>query len=192
MHELKMKFTGTLFSSTFFSFILFMGLTSVSSAQQDELVPKDKPKLSASHDGFNIQLAAIKPDSIRAFFTGRGFPQDMVNTIAAYCVISTKIENTGNQAFSYNLKKWEYETTNGKRHKLKIKDDWIKEWRQQGIKFAFSQLAANPTFLPGDWISSMTTYKIPHGSVFNLHYQWNINGKDNTGIINGVKCADGQ
>ncbi len=151
---------------------------------------KTASKLAASHDGFNIRLAAITPDRIRAFFTGRGFPQEMVNTIASYCVISTRIENAGTKPFSYDLKKWRYETGDGTLHKLKIKDDWIKEWREQGIKFSFSQLAANPTFLPGDWIASMTTYKIPHGSSFNLHYQWNIDGKDMTGIIRGVECAD--
>ncbi len=181
---------GQLLVSTLFTFIFLIIQASASSAQQSTAAVKAKPELAASHDGFNLRLAAIEPDRIRAFFTGRDFPQDMVNTIASYCVISTRIENTGTQAFSYDLKKWQYETADGKRHKLKIKDDWIKEWRQQGIKFAFSQLAANPTFLPGDWISSMTTYKIPHGSVFNLHYQWNVNGKDRNAIIKGVKCAN--
>lgn len=181
---------GHLFVSTILTFILLIVLPSAFSAQQDTAAVKAKSELTASHDGFNIKLAAIEPDRIRAFFTGRDFPQEMVKTIASYCVISTRIENTGTQAFSYDLNKWRYETADGKRHKLKIKDDWIKEWRQQGIKFAFSQLAANPTFLPGDWISSMTTYKIPHGSVFNLHYQWNVNGKDSSGVITGVKCAN--
>jgi len=145
---------------------------------------------SAKHDGFNISLSPIQPDRIRAFFTGRGFPPEMIKILASYCIIGTRIENTGSQEFSYDLSKWRYQTPDGKQHKLKIKSDWIKEWRAEGIKFAFSQLAANPTFLSGDWISSMTTYKLPPGSIFDLHYQWNIDGKDHKGIFKGVKCAE--
>ena len=144
---------------------------------------------SAKHDGFNISLSPIPPDRIRAFFTGRGFPPDMIKSLASYCIIGTRIENTGSTPFSYDLTKWRYQTPDGVQHKLKIKSDWIKEWREQGIKFAFSQLAGNPTFLAGDWISSMTTYKLAPGSTFDLHYQWNIDGKDNKGIFKGVKCA---
>lgn len=144
---------------------------------------------SAKHDDFNISLSPIPPDRIRAFFTGRGFPPEMIKNLASHCIAGTRIENTGTIPFSYDLTKWRYQTADGKKHKLKIKSDWIKEWRKQGIKFAFSQLADNPTFLAGDWISSMTTYKLPPGETFDLHYQWNINGKDNTGIFKGVKCA---
>lgn len=159
-------------------------------APQQNDTTTDAWPFSAKHDGFNISLSPIPPDRIRAFFTGRGFPPDMIKTLASYCIIGTRIENTGAQEFSYDLSKWRYETPDGKQHKLKIKSDWIKEWREQGIKFAFSQLAGNPTFLPGDWISSMTTYKLPPGSSFDLHYQWNIDGKDNMGVFKGVKCAE--
>jgi len=162
---------------------------------QTEAPPPDDPTtaawpFSAKHDGFNISLSPIPPDRIRAFFTGRDFPPEMIKKLASYCIIGTRIENTGTQEFSYDLSKWRYETPDGKQHKLKIKSDWIKEWREQGIKFAFSQLAGNPTFLSGDWISSMTTYKLPPGSSFDLHYQWNIGGKDNKGIFKGVTCAE--
>ena len=145
---------------------------------------------SAKHDGFNISLSPIPPDRIRAFFTGRGFPDEMIKSLASHCIIGTRIENTGTIPFSYDLTKWRYQTADGIQHKLKIKSDWIKEWRAQGIKFAFSQLADNPTFLSGDWISSMTTYKLPPGSSFDLHYQWNIDGKDNTATFKGVTCAE--
>lgn len=171
----------------------FTGLDTV--LAESQTLQQDKPaaetwQLSAKHEGFNIALTAITPDRIRAFFTGRDFPPKMIKAIASYCVIGTRIKNTGSQPFSYDLRKWRYQTADGKLHKLKIKADWIKEWREQGIKFAYSQLAGNPTFLPGDWISSMTTYRLPHGASFDLHYQWSIDGKDNTGIIKGVKCAD--
>lgn len=175
---------------TLFPVILLAPIISSSNEPDTLSTEQITPKLSASSNGFDIQLTAISPDRIKAFFTGRGFPQNMVQTIASYCVISIRIKNTGNREFSYDLNKWRYETVDGQLNKLKIKDDWIKEWREQGIKFAFSQLAANPTFLPGDWIASMTTYKLPHGSTFNLHYQWNVDQKDHTGIINGVKCAN--
>ena len=184
-----------LIRKTIQGFVLFTltGLATV--LAESESLQQDKPaaeawQLSAKHEGFNIALTAITPDRIRAFFTGRGFPPEMIEAIASYCVIGTRIENTGTLPFSYDLSKWRYQAADGKLHKLKIKADWIKEWREQGIKFAYSQLAGNPTFLPGDWISSMTTYKLPHGEDFDLHYQWNINGKDNTGILKGVKCAD--
>ncbi|MFW2438810.1 MAG: hypothetical protein ACN4GR_05505 [Arenicellales bacterium] len=185
----------TLIRKTIQTFVLFTfaGLACVqaeSESLQQEKATAEAWQLSAKHEGFNIALTAITPDRIRAFFTGRGFPPEMIEAIATYCVIGTRIENIGSLPFSYDLRKWRYQTSDGKLHKLKIKDDWIKEWREQGIKFSFSQLAGNPTFLPGDWISSMTTYRLPHGAIFDLHYQWNINGKDNTGIIKGVKCAD--
>lgn len=169
-------------------------LFSAHAAAQEETSQKKETAteawpFSAKHDDFNISLSPIAPDRIRAFFTGRGFPPEMIKSLASYCVIGTRIENTGSIPFSYDLTKWRYQTPDGKLHKLKIKSDWIKEWRKQGIKFAFSQLADNPTFLSGDWISSMTTYKLPPGSSFDLHYQWNIDGKDNMGIFKGVKCA---
>ncbi|MCK5361086.1 MAG: hypothetical protein KAJ95_10695 [Gammaproteobacteria bacterium] len=173
--------------------VLFLFFTStlaqdVSPQQQDSAV--EAWPFSAKHDGFNISVSPISPDRIRAFFTGRGFPAEMIESLASHCIIGTRIENSGSTPFSYDLVKWRYITADGKQHKLKIKSDWIKEWRAQGIKFAFSQLADNPTFLSGDWISSMTTYKLPPGSSFDLHYQWNIDGKDNMATFKGVKCAE--
>ena len=42
-----------------------------------------------------------------------------------------------------------------------------------------------------DWNQGMTTYAMPLGSVFNLKFQWKVNGVIHESMLEDVQCASG-
>ena len=92
--------------------------------------------------GFSMQLLQVLPDYVRATYSARGLPPDIVETIAGYCVFGTIVTNDSQQQLSYRVADWRYVTADSKAHPLKTKTQWVNEWKDQGVAFRWSILPA--------------------------------------------------
>ena len=146
-------------------------------------------------DGVEIELIQISPDQARGFFLARGFNRADVDYYAASCIFAAVVRNQSQAVVSYHLADWRY-AADGVSHKLKLKDDWLREWQQRGasksaqIAFEWSQHPTNQTLEPNDWNQGMTTYQVPHGSRFDLTLKWKKGDKNYVDTINGIHCAN--
>lgn len=146
--------------------------------------------------GVEIMLMQIPPDQGRAFFLARGFPRKDVDYYATSCVFATVVTNHSSRPISYQLADWRYETGDGVERKLKLKDDWLREWKQRGVSpsaqiaFEWSQHPAGQTLAPRDWNQGMTTYMAPHGSRIDLTVKWKTGKNNHVDTIKGIRCAN--
>lgn len=143
----------------------------------------------AESDGFSIELIQLLPDFIRAIYMSHDFPAAEVEDIASYCVFGTVIKNTSGQELDYDVTEWHYTDSNGNKHSLKTKSDWIEQWQKAGVAFSWTLLPDKGTFFEGDWQQGFTTVKLPRESAFTLTYKWSINGTEYTDIFEGLRCA---
>jgi len=149
------------------------------------------------HDqGVGFTLMQITPDQARGFFMARGFDREAVDYYASHCVFMTIVRNESvAESISYNLADWRFYRENYKPGKLKLKDDWLNEWRQLKvaepalIAFEWSQHPTAQTFEVGDWNQGMTTYAMPLGSIFNLKFLWKVNGVMHEAMLKDIQCA---
>lgn len=155
-----------------------------------------------SDQGVGFTLMQILPDQARGFFLGRGFDRKSVDYYASYCVFMTIVRNESvAESISYNLADWRFSPKQdklgkpGKPQKLKLKDEWLKEWRQRNIPvssqiaFEWSQHPVTQTFEIGDWNQGMTTYALPQGSYFDLDLRWKVNGVMHETTLKNLHCA---
>lgn len=147
--------------------------------------------------GVTLELAQITPDQARAFFIGRGFEPAEAEHYATTCVFMTILRNeSAPAAISYRLADWRVVTAGGRAVPLKLKEDWLQEWKKRNlpparkIAFEWSQFPSEQTFEPGDWNQGMTTVALPRGSRFDLKFGWTLHGKKQESVMKGVICAN--
>ena len=164
---------------------------------QHTVDPKTNIETWQMHDkGIDVTLIQISPDQARGFFLARGFKRADVDYYAASCVIATVVRNRSPTPIAYRLADWRYTTGAGVVRKLKLKDDWLREWKQRGVSqsaqiaFEWSQHPDAQTLEPNDWNQGMTTYQVPHGSRFDLTVKWKIGARNYEDTIRGIRCAD--
>jgi hypothetical protein len=138
---------------------------------------------------FSLQLLQLMPDNVRAVYTNKGFPPELVDEMAGYCVFGTVARNLADAPISYNVADWRAITADGVRHRPRTKTEWLKIWQSHGVDFGWSILPAAQTFEPGDWGQGFTTLKLPHGTRFDLDYSWRLHGKTVHATLKGVRCA---
>ena len=146
-------------------------------------------------DGVGVLLMQISPDQARAFFLGRGFQRKDVDYYASSCVFMTLVKNQSALPVNYRLADWRYTQGDGVARPLKLKDEWLKEWKKRGVSqssliaFEWSQHPAKQTLAPGDWNQGMTTFLVPHGEQFDLTVKWKIGSSIHAGTMPGIRCA---
>ena len=153
-------------------------------------------------EGIQVRLTQISPDQARAFYQARGFSAAAAERYAAECVFMTVVRNTGDTPIRHRLADWRYVVAGQPPRTLRSKAEWERLWKQQGvagsarIAFTWAQFPTAQTFAPGDWNQGMTTYSVPRGGQFDLHFVWhtlkgtNADGTTHTGKLEQVRCAD--
>ena len=146
--------------------------------------------------GIEVLLMQITPDQARAFFLGRGFERGDVEHYAASCVFMTLVKNKTAFPVDYRLGDWRYSRGDRVERKLKLKDEWLVEWKARGVSqssriaFEWSQHPVDQTLESGDWNQGMTTFVVPHGDRFDLTVKWKTGDGDHAGTIREVRCAE--
>lgn len=153
--------------------------------------------------GIQVRLTQISPDQARAFYQARGFSAAAAERYASECVFMTVVRNIGDTPIQHRLADWRYLSAGRAPRTLRSKTEWERLWKRQGvaesarIAFNWAQFPATQTFAPGDWNQGMTTYSVPRGGQFDLRFVWrtlegmNADGKQHSGLLEQVRCADG-
>ncbi|MCB1723565.1 MAG: hypothetical protein KDJ39_07710 [Gammaproteobacteria bacterium] len=140
-------------------------------------------------DGLAIELVQVPPDFIRASYARRGLPVSIIEAVATRCVFGTIVRNVALAPLSYRVADWRYTAADGREHAIKTKSEWLREWRDMGVRFSWSILADDSTFAVGDWIQGFTTMPEPHGSRLALKVVWSVEGKHHEKILQDLECA---
>ena len=147
-------------------------------------------------EGIQVRLTQISPDQARAFYQARGFSAAEAERYAAECVFMTVVRNIGGTPIRHRLADWRYVSAGQSARAIRSKAEWERLWKQEGvpeaarIAFNWAQFPTVQTFEPGDWNQGMTTYSVPRGGQFDLHFVWRVDGKPNHGTLEQVRCAD--
>ena len=142
----------------------------------------------ASHPGFSLQFIQLLPDYVRAVYSARGMPGNVVELMAGYCMFGTIIKNESDGPVAYRVADWRYITADGKPHPVKTKTEWLKEWSDMGVSFRFTLLPDDQTFAPGDWSQGFTTLPLPPDTPVKLRYRWTQQGKAHEDTLE-LRCA---
>lgn len=179
--------------------VLLLGLSSLGQGRAETIRDTDPAtRLEtwiAQHDGVSLRLTQISPDQAVAFFLARGFPEEWARHYAQACVFMTVVRNTGETPIEYDLRTWTFRASDGEPRKLKVKEDWLKEWDRRGIDrrarigFEWSQFPTRQNFQPGDWNQGMTTYALPRNVSFDVQFNWRREGRSYSGQLSGARCA---
>lgn len=145
--------------------------------------------------GVEVLLMQISPDQARGFFLGRGFKRDDVDYYASSCVFMALVKNKTASPVHYRLGDWRYTQADGDSRQLKLKDEWLREWKARGVSpsaliaFEWSQHPVEQMLEPGDWNQGMATFLVPHGERFDLSVKWKIEESTHAGTIRDIRCA---
>lgn len=140
-------------------------------------------------DALSLELVQVVPDYVRAVYSARGLPQEIVDAVSSYCVFGTILHNTSQQPLAYRVADWRYVTPDGVRHRIKTKSQWVSEWRAMGVAFRWSLLPDDQTYNVGDWGQGFTTIGLQPGDRFDLEYSWRQGEATITRTIREVRCA---
>ncbi len=140
-------------------------------------------------DGFGIELIQLKPDYVRALYSSRGLPADIIEEVARYCVFGTIVRNLSDSRRAYRVAEWRFVTADGKQHRPRTKTEWITDWKQRGLRYLWSLLPDDQVFEVGDWSQGFTTIDVPRHSRFDLSIQWHVKGRTYSHNLSGLTCA---
>ena len=170
---------------------LAMSATTIASAEITKFTDPATGLISwkVVDNGFSLQLIQLHPDYVTAVYSSRGLPKKLIDGVLKYCVFGTIVKNESKEDVSYKVADWQYSTKDGKRHPVKTKSEWLKEWEAMGVGYRWSMLADEQTFSPGDWIQGFTTIPVQPGDSFDLHYKWIYKGKNFSNTLKGMRCA---
>jgi len=146
--------------------------------------------------GIQVRLTQISPDQARAFYQARGFSPEAAGRYARECVFMTVVRNIGDTPVEHRLADWRYVVAGQPDRAIRSKAEWEELWKQSDVSeaariaFTWAQFPDTQTFAPGDWNQGMTTYSVPRGGRFDLHFVWQAGGKPFSGSLEQVRCAD--
>jgi hypothetical protein len=146
--------------------------------------------------GIQVRLTQISPDQARAFYQARGFSAEAAERYASECVFMTVVRNIGDSPVEHRLADWRYLSAGQPPRSIRSKDEWEAIWSGLGvaeaarIAFSWAQFPTEQSFAPGDWNQGMTTYSVPRGGHFDLHFVWRAGDTTLSGKLEQVRCAD--
>jgi len=145
-----------------------------------------------------MRLVQRLPDQTRAYFAGRGFKPDEVQTIAGYCIFQSVYTNISSASdahiIQYDIRDWKIHH-NGKTLAMKPREDWKPFWQKKGVAqaqivaFEWSLLPSKQVFEAGDYNWGMSVFELPHGSSFDLELVWKVDGVQQSATMKNITCA---
>ena len=148
--------------------------------------------------GMSLRLVQRLPDQTRGYFMARGFTSAQSERIAQSCVFQAVFKNESHlqdpSDLEYNLRNWNVEH-DGKHQGMKVREDWAKEWQQQGVStqpkvaFEWSLYPTRQLYQPGDYNWGMSIFNLPPGTRFDLTVVWTQYGSEHRAVIRGIQCA---
>lgn len=145
--------------------------------------------------GVHLSLTQILPDQARAFYLNRGFTPAAAERYATACVYMTVLRNDAAPGeLHFRLADWSVLSA-GQPHALKPVEDWLAQWRAEGlgeaaqIAFRWAQFPPEQDYAVGEWNQGMLAINLPAGSHFDLRVRWQVAGKTYEETLIDVVCA---
>ena len=70
-------------------------------------------------DALELELIQVLPDYVRAVYSSRGLPGEIVDKVSGYCVFGTILHNRSAGPVAYRVADWHYITPDGERHSIR-------------------------------------------------------------------------
>ena len=145
-----------------------------------------------------IQLNPLKPEQVRAFYLGRGFPKEVSEQIVNSCVYQVVIKNTSvadsDAIVSVNLEDWRVFDQQAQKA-LVPKEKWLEKWAELGasdaaiIAFKWATFPAQQVFeQTGDYGWGMILFGDQLEETFNVELQWRVNDEANHQKVEQLMC----
>jgi hypothetical protein len=88
------------------------------------------------NNGISFSISVRTPDQIRAFYTGRGFPEAAILELASKCLLTIGVRNHRKDIVWMEPAKWQYTTVHGTNVLRISRDTWDKRWAELNIPLA--------------------------------------------------------
>lgn len=173
------------------AFIFMAGSAALASAAPQITTKNPNTGLKSwkkSDRGFSLELIQLLPDFVQATYASRDLPPAIFESMKGYCIFGTVARNESDAPLSYRVADWRVVTADGRKQRLRSKDEWIKVWSKLGTDFSYSILPEAMDFDAGDWAQGFTTPRISPGTRFDLVYSWSQHGKVFTDTLKNLEC----
>lgn len=175
-----------------------LALPGLTTAQAQSLKLKT-PLLKWQENGLTLELQAVPPDLVRAFFLARGFDKANADLIAGQgCIFRSSIGNSATKAnapaVSIDLKNW-HVLAGDKITAPRPREAWEDFWQKKKIPdraktaFYWALMPTKQTWQPGDYNWGMISFALPAGTKFDLEISWQRVGKPHKHLFKNLECA---
>lgn len=146
--------------------------------------------------GLSLDIEALEPDQVRAFFTGRGFSSEEAGFVATNgCIFRSAIGNAGTNKtdpeISIDLTEWRI----NERGQVKIREDWDAVWKKRGADedaqtaFHWAIFPTRQNFGPTDYNWGFLSFGLSPGTSFDLEIIWRLGRQKHVKQMKALKCG---
>jgi len=106
--------------------------------------------------GITFSISVRTPEQIRAFYTGRGFPEAAILELESKCLLTVGMQNNRQDIVWLEPSKWRFVTGNGTEVPRVSRDEWTMRWTKLNIPlasratFGWTQLPESRDLYPGE------------------------------------------
>lgn len=93
---------------------------------------KAKSKYFYNSTALKVSLSPVPSEKVAAFYEGRGFSKEMVNTLKQKCFITIGIRNKSNNIILHDLSNWTYSNKNSEIKRID-REQWKLTWKKMNI-----------------------------------------------------------
>ena len=147
-----------------------------------------------SGGGVAVRAMGRPPDHTRAFFLGRGFPDDAAKRFARSCVFGMTLRNrAAGGPIRFDVGEWRVRTDSGRRP-LVATARWQKRWRAMGVPerartaFGWATFPRSERLGEGGYLMGMVAMGLNPGDRFDLVIRWRQGGADRRLVLEGLRC----
>ncbi|MFP4560739.1 MAG: hypothetical protein ACLFRB_08485 [Thiohalorhabdus sp.] len=144
-------------------------------------------------EGTSLRVAARFPGQTRAFFLGRGFPEEAAKEYSRSCVFHITLENLSGEKLRYTLDQWRVRREGQSRPPVP-EQDWQARWRTAGVPerartaFDWSMFPAEEELGQGGWALGMVSMGLEPGQRFDLVARWRQGGERREAALEDLFC----
>ena len=129
--------------------LIALGLIVATSSQSAE---RDTYK----RDDVTFSISVRTPEQIRAFYSGRGFPEAAIKELESKCLLTAGIQNSRKDILWLEPSNWRFTTEKGIHIRRISREEWDVRWAKLNIPlanratFGWTQLPESRDFLTGE------------------------------------------
>lgn len=166
--------------------LAYFGLAPITSSQAAE-------RDTYQNSGISFAISVRTPEQIRAFYTGRGFPEAAILELESKCLLTIGIQNRRKDIVWLEPSKWRFVTAHGAEVLRISREEWTTRWEILNIPlasratFGWTQLPESRDLYPGETAGGNIAV-IPPAEAFSVEAVFET-GADKNGTPIKLKVA---